>query len=406
MPDPGLGSLLPTTMALLRRQLLALASTWALGDHLARPVASSLLLACRGDRSEPLPPARLALETLLEDARCLHWDPGTEIVSVPGTLGLELHDLTGGVAGQDDRGPEVLVWGPPHLAERHLGAARALWRPATGAPPGGWLLPTGQRGLALGVPRGDRTRPACARDHVALAEAALGTRATAIGGPTPLRVALLDDEGSGDASVRAVRRALREAPSPLPLALRHVDGADVRGGRLDDFEVLVVPGGHAGVQRRTLGAAGRARLVRWVRGGGTYVGICAGAFLGASTAPWGIGLLAVEALDVEHWRRGTGEVPVRPSPLAVRELGLPAEGFRVRYANGPLLRGSGAEDVLLRFAGDLPGCAPPARSPRGAAAWLEGRAGAGRVALLSPHLEATAGYESLLGLALRRAAGR
>ena len=61
---------------------------------------------------------------------------------------------------------------------------------------------------------------------------------------------------------------------------------------------------------------------------------------------------------------------------------------------------------VLRFAGDLPGCAPPARSPRGAAAWLEGRAGAGRVALLSPHLEATAGHESLLGLALRRAAGR
>ena len=97
---------------------------------------------------------------------------------------------------------------------------------------------------------------------------------------------------------------------------------------------------------------------------------------------------------------------MRPSPLAVRELGLQAEGFRVRYANGPLLRGSGAEDVLLRFAGDLPGCAPPARSPRGAAAWLEGRAGAGRVALLSPHLEATTGHESLLGLALRRAAGR
>ena len=393
-------------MALLRRQLLALAPSWVLGSLLAQPRAAGLLLAYRESSSERLSPARLALETLLEDSRCLQWFPAAGPLPAPGALGLELHDLPSAAATQGGPRRQVLVWGPPHLAERHLGAAWTLWRPATGAPPGGWLLPAGQRGLALGVPRGDRTRPACARDHVVLAEAALGTRATAIGGPTPLRVALLDDAGSGDASVRAVRRALREAPSPLPLALRHVDGADVCGGRLDDFEVLVVPGGHAGVQRRTLGAAGRARLVRWVRGGGTYVGICAGAFLGTSTPPWGLGLLAVEALDVEHWRRGTGEVPVRPSPLAVRELGLQAEGFRVRYANGPLLRGSGAEDVLLRFAGDLPGCAPPARSPRGAAAWLEGRAGAGRVALLSPHLEATAGHESLLGLALRRAAGR
>lgn len=393
-------------MALLRRQLLALTPSWVLGSLLSRPQAAGLLLACRESSSEQLSPARLALETLLEDSRCLQWFQAAGTLPAPGALGLELHDLPSAASTRGGPRRQVLVWGSPHLAERHFGAARALWRPATGAPPGGWLFPAGQRGLALGVPRRDRTRPACARDHVALAEAALGKRATAIGGPTPLRVALLDDEGSGDASVRAVRRALREAPSPLPLALRHVDGADVRGGRLEEFEVLVVPGGHAGVQRRTLGAAGRARLVRWVRGGGTYVGICAGAFLGTSTAPWGIGLLAVEALDVEHWRRGTGEVPVRPSPLAVRELGLPAEGFRVRYANGPLLRGSGAEDVLLRFAGDLPGCAPPARSPRGAAAWLEGRAGAGRVALLSPHLEATPGHESLLGLALRRAAGR
>ena len=393
-------------MALLRRQLLALAPSWVLGSLSARPSAAGLLLACRGSSPERLSPARLALETLLEDSRSLQWFPAAGTLPAPGTFGLELHDLPGDGSVQDGPCHEVLVWGPPHLADRHLGAASTLWRPATGAPPGGWLLPAGQRGLALGVPRGGRTRPDCARDHVALAEAALGARAAGIGRRTPLRVALLDDEGSGDASVRAVRRALREAPSPLPLVLRHVDGADVRGGRLNGFEVLVVPGGHAGVQRRTLGAAGRARLVRWVRGGGTYVGICAGAFLGASTAPWGLGLLAVEALDVEHWRRGTGDVSVQPSSLAVRELGLPAEGFRVRYANGPLLRGSGAEDVLLRFSGDLQGCAPPARSPRGAAAWLEGRAGAGRVALLSPHLEATAGHESLLGLALRRAAGR
>lgn len=393
-------------MALLRRQLLALAPSWVLGSLSARPRAAGLLLACRGSSSERLPPARLALEALLEDSRCLQWFPAAGTLPPPGTLGLELHDLPSDASVQDGPRREVLVWGPPHLADRHLGAASTLWRPATDAPPGGWLLPSGQRGLALGVPRGGRTRPDCTWDHVALAEAALGTRAAPGAGPTPLRVALLDDQGSGDASVRAVRRALREAPSPLPLVLRHVDGTDVRGGRLNGFEVLVVPGGHAGMQRRALGAPGRERLVRWVRGGGTYVGICAGAFLGASTPPWGLELLPVEALDVAHWRRGTGEVPVQPSSMAINELGLPAEGFTVRYANGPLLRGSGAEDELLRFAGDLPGCSPPARSPRGASAWVQGRSGAGRVALLSPHLEATPGRESLLGLALRRAAGR
>ena len=54
---------------------------------------------------------------------------------------------------------------------------------------------------------------------------------------------------------------------------------EVRGDVLREVEALVVPGGNAWVQWQTLGEPGLDAIREFVRGGKTYVGVCAGAYL-------------------------------------------------------------------------------------------------------------------------------
>ena len=54
---------------------------------------------------------------------------------------------------------------------------------------------------------------------------------------------------------------------------------DLRGGCLERYDVLLIGGGQASVQGGALGTAGRAAVREFVRRGGGYVGVCAGAHL-------------------------------------------------------------------------------------------------------------------------------
>jgi putative intracellular protease/amidase len=75
---------------------------------------------------------------------------------------------------------------------------------------------------------------------------------------------------------------------------------EVRNGALDGFQLLVVPGGWASLKSEELQVAGRDRLRRFVRNGGSYLGLCGGAGL---------------ALQVDE---GLSMLPVARKPMAQR----------------------------------------------------------------------------------------
>lgn len=70
-----------------------------------------------------------------------------------------------------------------------------------------------------------------------------------------------------------------------------ITAEDVRGGRLEHYAVVFVPGGWAGDKFEALGDEGSERLRRFVAAGGSYLGFCGGAGLalthesGLSLAP-------------------------------------------------------------------------------------------------------------------------
>ncbi len=65
-----------------------------------------------------------------------------------------------------------------------------------------------------------------------------------------------------------------------------VRGQDIQGGCLDDYDLLMWPGGHYPAYWDEVGLEGKAEIQEFVSGGGGYLGICAGAYYAADYMVW------------------------------------------------------------------------------------------------------------------------
>ena len=129
--------------------------------------------------------------------------------------------------------------------------------------------------------------------------------------------------------------------------------AEIRGGALDAYDVLIVPGGGLsamGGLLAPLGGSGAARIHAWVERGGLYLGSCAGAYLGGRLPEHFLGAnpaaRELKLLDVPMPNAGEGVLGGLDSPgVGVLEArptaprhwlahGLP-EHFEVVHYNGP-----------------------------------------------------------------------
>jgi len=192
--------------------------------------------------------------------------------------------------------------------------------------------------------------------------------------------------------------------------LRRVSATDVREGVLDAFDVTIFPGGSGSGQGRELGEAGRARVVEFVRGGGGYFGVCAGAYLAASNYDWSLGILDANVIDRAHWARGRGSVDLRFTKAGRAAVAPGRAAGEVRYVNGPLYAPAGDDsvpdyEVWATYESEINTNGAPEGIMLGTPALVIGAFGAGHVVTSSPHPEQTAGMEELTRRMVRRAAG-
>ena len=61
---------------------------------------------------------------------------------------------------------------------------------------------------------------------------------------------------------------------------------DVNGRPLDKIDILYFPGGNSGPYSEKISDAGKDNIRRFVRGGGGYIGTCAGGCFGSDTVKW------------------------------------------------------------------------------------------------------------------------
>lgn len=192
--------------------------------------------------------------------------------------------------------------------------------------------------------------------------------------------------------------------------VRCFSARDVDDGVLQQFDVVLFPGGSGSRQARSLGKSGRERVRGFVRAGGGYVGICAGAYLAASNYTWSLDILDADVIDRKHWARGRGSVRLRWSSDAQERLRAPATSS-VLYANGPIYaRGNDVEiedfAVLASYRSEINKNGAPKGIMLDTPAIVRGTFGKGHVVCSSPHPEQTKGLEDLMRRLIRSAATR
>jgi glutamine amidotransferase-like uncharacterized protein len=91
---------------------------------------------------------------------------------------------------------------------------------------------------------------------------------------------------NGDGAWNASETVLSNMIKWMGCSFTTVRGQDIQDGCLDDYDVLLWPGGHYPAYWGEVGLDGKAEIQEFVSGGGGYLGICAGAYYAADYMVW------------------------------------------------------------------------------------------------------------------------
>jgi len=204
-----------------------------------------------------------------------------------------------------------------------------------------------------------------------------------------IRVAIYNDDGGSLSGTTNIEQSL--ADTSIYNTAR-VMAADIRAGILQNFDIIVQPGGSGSGQATALETSGRDSIRKFVERGGGYLGICAGSYLVSSDYSWSLNILNAKVIDKAHWDRGIGWVKIGLSDYGKKFLDYAHDTISIEYRQGPLL---GPNNY-----GSLPGYiqvgvfntevalnGAPSGVMIGTTALAQSVYGDGRVAAISPHPE-------------------
>lgn len=222
-----------------------------------------------------------------------------------------------------------------------------------------------------------------------------------------IRVGLFKDAGATGKGVPRVTEILGKTDD---IKVTHLTGKEIASGALTNFDVVMFTGGSASKQAASLGDKGREEIRQFVRAGGGYIGICAGAYLACSGFDWGVGVLNAKTVSPK-WARGDGQVEIEMTPKGTALTTLPAGKREVLYANGPIIQPDDKKDIsayetLAFFRTELAKNGSPKGAMINSPAMVRGTYGKGRVLSSSPHPEQTSGMEDLIPSAVRWVSGK
>ena len=229
---------------------------------------------------------------------------------------------------------------------------------------------------------------------------------TAKADPKTIRVALYDDAG---AFGKGVPRITEQLGKVKDVKLTIVKGPEIASGVLKDFDVVIFAGGSGHAEAEGIGETGRENVRKFVKDGGGYIGICAGAYLACNGFSWGLGILNAKTVSPK-WQRGKGQVQIEVTPEGEKTTSIPAKQQEVRYANGPIIKPAGVADLpayepLAFFRTALAEHDTPKGAMVNTPAWVRAACGKGRVLISSPHPEQQDGMENFIENAVRWVAG-
>lgn len=220
-----------------------------------------------------------------------------------------------------------------------------------------------------------------------------------------IKVALFIDRGASDISKRIFRAQLDNSNDVI---YECVYGEDIRDGALKNFDAIVLPGGSANKEAASMGPEAREEVRRFVRDGGVYMGVCAGAYLSSRAKDNYLGMIPLTTVDQTHWYRVDDGTPVdvQLTPAGMEVFGVTKPTIRVIYENGPIFektgpKADGSATPLGFFRSEVVGNGGESGVMLGAPAMILSRYGRGLVLAISPHPEKTPGLKQIELHALR-----
>lgn len=224
--------------------------------------------------------------------------------------------------------------------------------------------------------------------------------------PKALKVAIFDGKGAPSSGIENVAARIRSIPQVTVTRVKAEAWATID---LKPFDLVVFSGGSGSAQAEALGEAGRNNVREYVRGGGGYLGVCAGAYLACSNFTWGLGILNASTVS-SKWRRGQGFMDTEITDEGRKLLGDVRGTFKVRYHNGPIIKPAGRSDLpaytpVAFFRSEIADYGAPVGVMVNSPSQALGTFGRGRVFISSPHPENTPGLEHFIPRAVLWAGG-
>jgi len=100
--------------------------------------------------------------------------------------------------------------------------------------------------------------------------------------PEAADIAIYSDSGTWDESVKATEKMFQWMGYTVAL----VDAGHINKEGLANFRIICIPGGDMYQYAQDLSSDGKENIRSFVRGGGSYIGICGGAYFAASRVVW------------------------------------------------------------------------------------------------------------------------
>jgi len=235
--------------------------------------------------------------------------------------------------------------------------------------------------------------------------AAMAVLPSAAGNSPKVKVALYLDNGCRGGGVIHLAQLLKSSPD---VDCHFINAADVQAGKLDGYDVLMMPGGSGYDRYPQLGEGGFEKIRKYIREGGSYYGICAGIAL-ALNDPKRLRLIPYTREKTPP--RGGFSAAVKLNARAEELLGVPAGTRYFRYHDGPLpAKGEPVPDseyeVLATFESQVMQRGKAVNQMYGMPAIIYGRYGKGKVLVSVMHPEYFPSTHDVLGAGFKPLVGR
>jgi len=224
---------------------------------------------------------------------------------------------------------------------------------------------------------------------------------TSVASAAPIKVAVFEGDGVGKSCTNLL--TILDNSSKIQLEVSRVTTADIVAGKLDEFDVLIHPGGSGSKQGNDLGEDGRQQVRQFVSQGGGFLGVCAGAYLATNDYTWSLNLIDAKVVDRKHWARGTGTVQLELSPSGQDLFKAKSSELEIFYGQGPLLARREWDDPkipdyesLAIYGSEIAKNGAPNGIMKGTSAAVRCAYGKGRVFCFSAHPELTEGLHYLI----------